>query len=303
MSPILSKSCGTVRVQETLNFLSFMLRNREDVDFILKGVGPLAIRGTEVTMAFCEAFLRSLNKSPYVVEKLLAKRWVIPDKEVTLFLSRSGRVHQIPLFQTRAVPQRASLTDGEVFTDAESALSSVGLRAAVQHTLRRLRRGLSPDRLARALTEGEAQVTTEGKGPPGSVCIRSEGLLAHVSTQCVSLPGGKSHRIWGWLAVLISLIPLVAHLGVRAQGYPCLCGGEDSWVKRARSAPGTDCGHSVQAQKEGSTKKLLSRALSCHCVLLKNAGRQARSVIRMEAIVVSRDCRKSSGDILGERGA
>ncbi|NXX64012.1 CCD81 protein, partial [Scopus umbretta] len=58
-------------MQETLNFFYFILTNREDTDFILKDVGTLAIRGTEVTMAFCEEFLLSLNKSAYVVEKML----------------------------------------------------------------------------------------------------------------------------------------------------------------------------------------------------------------------------------------
>lgn len=64
----------------------------------------------------------------------------------------------------------------------------------------------------------------------------------------------------------------------------------------------SDCCHNVQAQKEGSTKKLLLRALNCHCLLLKNTGRQDRYVISIEVIVVSLDCRKSSGDILGEIG-
>ncbi|NXG67843.1 CCD81 protein, partial [Hemiprocne comata] len=59
-------------MQETLNFIYYILRNREDMDLILKDLGTLAIRGTEVTMAFCKDFLLSLNKSTYVVEKLLA---------------------------------------------------------------------------------------------------------------------------------------------------------------------------------------------------------------------------------------
>ncbi|KAF1577052.1 UNVERIFIED_CONTAM: Coiled-coil domain-containing protein 81, partial [Eudyptes pachyrhynchus] len=58
-------------MQETLNFFYFILTNRQDIDLILKDVGTLAIRGREVTMAFCEDFLLSLNKSTYVVEKLL----------------------------------------------------------------------------------------------------------------------------------------------------------------------------------------------------------------------------------------
>lgn len=58
-------------MQETLSFFYFVLRNRADTDFLLKDIGTLAIRGREVTMAFCEDFLLSLNKSAYVVEKLL----------------------------------------------------------------------------------------------------------------------------------------------------------------------------------------------------------------------------------------
>ncbi|GAB0200833.1 EF-hand calcium-binding domain-containing protein 12-like [Grus japonensis] len=59
-------------MQENLNYFSFILRNRKDTDFILKDLGTLAIRGTVVTMAFCKDFLLRLNKSTYVVEKLLA---------------------------------------------------------------------------------------------------------------------------------------------------------------------------------------------------------------------------------------
>ncbi|GAB0200832.1 mitochondrial enolase superfamily member 1 [Grus japonensis] len=58
-------------MQETLNYFYFILRNRKDTDFILKDLGTLAIRGTVVTMAFCKDFLLRLNKSTYVVEKLL----------------------------------------------------------------------------------------------------------------------------------------------------------------------------------------------------------------------------------------
>ncbi|NWQ83717.1 CCD81 protein, partial [Columbina picui] len=59
-------------MQETLDFFYFILTNREDADFTLKDLGTLAIRGTAATMAFSEDFLLALNKSPYVVEKLLA---------------------------------------------------------------------------------------------------------------------------------------------------------------------------------------------------------------------------------------
>ncbi|XP_075346541.1 uncharacterized protein LOC142404023 [Mycteria americana] len=118
-------------MQETLNFFYFILRNREDTDFILKDVGTLAIRGTEVTMAFCEDFLLSLNKSTYMVEKLLTKKWVISDKEVSLSPSCFGRVYQFPQFEMRAVPRRASLTDKEILTEFESALSSMGVREEI----------------------------------------------------------------------------------------------------------------------------------------------------------------------------
>ncbi|NXW25645.1 CCD81 protein, partial [Circaetus pectoralis] len=118
-------------MQETLNFFYFILTNREDTDFILKDIGTLAIRGTEVTMAFCEDFLLSLNKSTYVVEKLFNKKWVISDKEATLSLSRFGRVHQFPQFEIRAVPRTASLTDEEICAEFESALSSMGIRGNV----------------------------------------------------------------------------------------------------------------------------------------------------------------------------
>ncbi|XP_075593056.1 coiled-coil domain-containing protein 81-like [Balearica regulorum gibbericeps] len=83
-------------MQETLKYFCFILRNRKDTDFILKDLGTLAIRGTEVTMAFCKDFLLRLNKSTYVVEKLLAKKLVISDKEVTLSLSHFGHVYQLP---------------------------------------------------------------------------------------------------------------------------------------------------------------------------------------------------------------
>ncbi|NWR67962.1 CCD81 protein, partial [Bucorvus abyssinicus] len=58
-------------MQETLSFFYFILKNGEDANFVLKDVGTLAVRGVEVTMAFCEDFLLSLNESTYVVEKLL----------------------------------------------------------------------------------------------------------------------------------------------------------------------------------------------------------------------------------------
>ncbi|NXX01715.1 CCD81 protein, partial [Larus smithsonianus] len=113
-------------VQETLDFFYFILKKKEDADFILKDVGTLAIRGTEVTMAFCEDFLLSLNKSTDMIEKLLTKKWVISDKEVTLFPSRFGRVHRFPQFDIRVVPRRVSLPDEETSSDVKSGLSSMG---------------------------------------------------------------------------------------------------------------------------------------------------------------------------------
>ncbi|NXS99673.1 CCD81 protein, partial [Jacana jacana] len=116
-------------VQETLAFLYFILQKKEDVDFVLKDVGTLAIRGTEVTMAFCEELLLSLNKSRDAVETLLAKKRVILDKEVTHFPSRFGRVHQFPQFEVRVVPRKVSLT--ETSSDLQNGLSSAGKRGNV----------------------------------------------------------------------------------------------------------------------------------------------------------------------------
>ncbi|NXK28560.1 CCD81 protein, partial [Arenaria interpres] len=118
-------------VQETLDFLYFILKKKEDTDFVLKDVGTLAIRGTEVTMAFCEDLLLSLNKCRDTVEKLLTKKLVISDKEVTLFPSRFGRVHQLPQFEMRVVPRRVSLTDEETSSDVKKGLSSTGKRGNV----------------------------------------------------------------------------------------------------------------------------------------------------------------------------
>ncbi|KAM6190191.1 uncharacterized protein WM294_013729 [Sarcoramphus papa] len=162
-------------MQETLNFFYFILTNREDTDFILKDVGTLAIRGTEVTMAFCEDFLISLNRSTYVVQKLLAKKWVVSDKDVALSPSHFGRVHQFPQFEIRTVPRRASLTAEEICTEFDSVLSRMGIREAVCHTLRRLRRRVSTDRLARAVMEEEAEEKTEGKGLPGRPLSKRAG--------------------------------------------------------------------------------------------------------------------------------
>ncbi|XP_054662509.1 coiled-coil domain-containing protein 81-like isoform X2 [Grus americana] len=154
-------------MQETLNYFYFILRNRKDTDFILKDLGTLAIRGTVVTMAFCKDFLLRLNKSTYVVEKLLTKKLVISDKEVTLSPSHFGHVYQLPQFETRAVPRRMYLTDEEICIELERALSSMGIRAAVHHTLRLLRRGVSPNRLARAQMEEAAEEKAERRGSPG----------------------------------------------------------------------------------------------------------------------------------------
>ncbi|NXW84091.1 CCD81 protein, partial [Alopecoenas beccarii] len=112
-------------MQETLDFFYFILTNREDADFTLKDLGTLAIRGTAATMAFSEDFLLTLNKSTYVVEKLLTQKWVTSDKEVAFSPSRFGRVHQFPQFEIRAVPRGAAHTDE--FRVFESLLSSMGL--------------------------------------------------------------------------------------------------------------------------------------------------------------------------------
>ncbi|KAM9625489.1 uncharacterized protein ACIBXB_018952 isoform 4-T8 [Morphnus guianensis] len=184
-------------MQETLNFFYFILTNREDTDFILKDIGTLAIRGTEVTMAFCEDFLLSLNKSTYVVEKLFTKKWVISDKEATLSLSRFGRVHQFPQFEIRAVPRTASLTDEEICAEFESALSSMGIRAAVRHTLRLLQTGVSPDCLARADMEEEAEEKMEGKGPPGRLFPGRQHKEPPSESPELPLPTSEEHRQTG----------------------------------------------------------------------------------------------------------
>ncbi|KAM9625495.1 uncharacterized protein ACIBXB_018953 isoform 3-T3 [Morphnus guianensis] len=184
-------------MQETLNFFYFILTNREDTDFILKDIGTLAIRGTEVTMAFCEDFLLSLNKSTYVVEKLFTKKWVISDKEATLSLSRFGRVHQFPQFEIRAVPRTASLTDEEICAEFESALSSMGIRAAVRHTLCLLQTGVSPDCLARADMEEEAEEKMEGKGPPGRLFPGRQHKEPPSESPELPLPTSEEHRQTG----------------------------------------------------------------------------------------------------------
>ncbi|KAM9251849.1 uncharacterized protein FYN16_013215 isoform 2-T5 [Cariama cristata] len=190
-------------MQETLSFFYFVLRSQEDTDFILKGVGTLTIRGTQVTMAFCEAFLLSVSESRSMVEKLLAKKWVVSDKEVGLSPSRFGHVHQFPQFEIRAVPRRASLADKEMYTESESALGSVGIRAAVGHTLHRLRRSASPARLARAEMEEEAEEKTEGKGPPGRLLPQGAGTEGRQHKETPSerpelpLPASEEHRQTG----------------------------------------------------------------------------------------------------------
>ncbi|NXY78566.1 CCD81 protein, partial [Glareola pratincola] len=113
-------------VQETLDFFYFILKKKEDADFVLKDVGTIAIRGTYVTMAFCEDFLQSLNKSTGMIEKLLTNKWVVSDKEVTLFPSRFGRVHRFPQFEITVVPRRVSLRDEETSSAVKTCLSSTG---------------------------------------------------------------------------------------------------------------------------------------------------------------------------------
>ncbi|XP_061872035.1 EF-hand calcium-binding domain-containing protein 12-like [Colius striatus] len=158
-------------MQETLKFFCFVLTNREDVDFMLKDFGTLAIRGTEVIMAFSEDFLLTLNKSTYVVEKLLAKQWVTSDEDLPYFPSRFGRVHQFPQFEIRAVSRIISLPHEELPRELKNALKNMGKR---------------------------------------------------------------------------------------------------------------DCCQGVKAQLEGSTTKLLSRALSCLCLFMSNTGRQGRYVMKIE---------------------
>ncbi|OPJ85644.1 hypothetical protein AV530_009204 [Patagioenas fasciata monilis] len=152
-------------MQETLDFFYFILTNREDADFTLKDLGTLAIRGTTATMAFSEDFLLTLNKSTYVVEKLLTQKWVTSDKEVAFSPSRFGRVHQFPQFEIRAVPRGAARTDE--FRVFESLLSSMGLGAAIQRVLQLLKKGRSAERPAGAEAQEETEEETERKGSSG----------------------------------------------------------------------------------------------------------------------------------------
>ncbi|KAM9251850.1 uncharacterized protein FYN16_013215 isoform 3-T6 [Cariama cristata] len=115
-------------MQETLSFFYFVLRSQEDTDFILKGVGTLTIRGTQVTMAFCEAFLLSVSESRSMVEKLLAKKWVVSDKEVGLSPSRFGHVHQFP----QLLPQGAG-TEGRQHKETPSERPELPLPASEEH--------------------------------------------------------------------------------------------------------------------------------------------------------------------------
>ncbi|KAM9264321.1 uncharacterized protein RDI95_013367 [Morus bassanus] len=190
-------------MQETLNFFYFILTNREDTDFILKDVGTLAIRGRDVTMAFCEDFLLSLNKSKYVVEKLLTKKWVISDKKVTVSPSCFGRVYQFPQFKIRTVPRKPSLTGKKIFTEFENALSSMGVSAAVHHTLSLLRKGLSPQSLARVELEEEPEEKTEGEGLHGRLLLQRAGTEGRQHTETpfespeLPLPSSEEHRQTG----------------------------------------------------------------------------------------------------------
>ncbi|XP_074931403.1 EF-hand calcium-binding domain-containing protein 12 [Phalacrocorax aristotelis] len=78
----------------------------------------------------------------------------------------------------RAVPRKASLTGKKIFTEFEKALSRMGIRAAVHHTLCLLRKGLSPEMLARTELEEEAEEKTEEEGLHGRLlpqCADTEG--------------------------------------------------------------------------------------------------------------------------------
>ncbi|POI34308.1 hypothetical protein CIB84_001942 [Bambusicola thoracicus] len=93
---------------ETLQYFYHILTSGEDADFTLKDIGTLAIRGEHVEMTFCEDFLLRLNKSTYVVQKLVNKRWVVLDKETAFLPSHSGHVHLLPKFEIKEVPQLAT---------------------------------------------------------------------------------------------------------------------------------------------------------------------------------------------------
>ncbi|NXA56653.1 CCD81 protein, partial [Nothocercus julius] len=59
-------------MKETLRFFYRIIMNRQDIDFTLKDIGVLVIRGNEVKMTFYKDFLLSLNKYGYVVQQLLS---------------------------------------------------------------------------------------------------------------------------------------------------------------------------------------------------------------------------------------
>ncbi|XP_047905170.1 uncharacterized protein [Anser cygnoides] len=169
-------------LEETLQYFYRILTNREDTDFTLKDVGTLAIRGQRVKMTFSEEFLHSLNKSTYVVEKLVAKKLVRLDKETALFPSHFGRAHLLPQFEIKAVPRlaREHLAEEEML-DEQASL----------HTLQllRLRRRLSPNTLATAKVKEEAEEKTKAKEPPGRLfpeCPDPEGRQ-HKETPCKRL--------------------------------------------------------------------------------------------------------------------
>ncbi|XP_031412790.1 EF-hand calcium-binding domain-containing protein 12 [Meleagris gallopavo] len=121
-SEIVELNCETIRLHstysqqtvqgcllETLQYFYHILTIGEDADFTFKDIGTLAIRGEQVEMTFCEDFLLHLNKSTYVVQKLLSKRWVISDKETALLPSQFGQVHLLPEFEIKEVPQLATM--------------------------------------------------------------------------------------------------------------------------------------------------------------------------------------------------
>ncbi|XP_071884235.1 EF-hand calcium-binding domain-containing protein 12-like isoform X5 [Anas platyrhynchos] len=157
-------------LEETLQYFYRILTNREDTDFTLKDFGTLAIRGQRVKMTFSEGFLHSLNKSTYVVEKLIAKKLVRLDKETALFPSHFGRAHLFPQFEIKAVPRlaRERLAEEEI----------LNAQASLLHTLKLAQRRLSPSTLATAEAKEEAEEETKAKESPGRlfpVCPDTEG--------------------------------------------------------------------------------------------------------------------------------
>ncbi|XP_021232309.1 EF-hand calcium-binding domain-containing protein 12 isoform X2 [Numida meleagris] len=176
---------------ETLQYFYHVLTNGEDADFTLKDIGTLAIRGDQVEMTFCEDFLLRLNKSTHVAQKLFSKGWVISDKETALLPSHFGRVHLLPEFEIKAVPQvpKNSLPKEKLLERKESFLRK----------LLRLRRTLSPSSLIMAeINEEEEPAGSPLPQMPGTEGRQDQATpsFAAVTSHPEADPQNLSAWIW-----------------------------------------------------------------------------------------------------------